>query len=140
MTGTLDLLERTRVVAVVGCSRTPGKAAHDVPAELLEMGYDVIPVNPNADELLGRRCYRSLAEVPARIDVVDVFRPSEEAAEVARQAIAVGARAVWLQLDVVSPEARRLCEEAGLGFVEDRCIKVEARRLERRRARGAEHI
>jgi predicted CoA-binding protein len=88
-------------------------------------GYRVIPVNPHADVLLGEKVYRRLEDIPEPIDLVNVFRPSREAPEVARQAVAVGAKGVWLQLGISSEEARRIAEEAGLDYVENRCIAVE---------------
>jgi hypothetical protein len=123
-------------VAVVGCSTTPGKAAHDIPAYLQNHGYRVIPVNPFADEILGETAYDSLADVPedAGIDVVDVFRPSEEADDVAEAAVerheSVGdVRSVWLQLGITNDDAKRRVREAGLAFVQDKCMKVEHSRL-----------
>ena len=121
------LLKTAKTIAVVGCSATPGKDAHEVPRYLMEQGFDVIPVNPTAPEILGRKAYRSLADVPVPIDVVNVFRPSAEAPDVARQAVAVGAKAVWLQTGIESDEARRVATQAGLAYVENRCIRTEDR-------------
>ena len=118
------LLRSARTIAVVGWSATPGKPAHDVPAGLLRAGWNVIPVNPNVDSLLGIPAYHSLEELGEPVDIVDVFRPSAEAAGIAAQAVAVGARALWLQLGIRSAEARRIAEEAGLAYVEDTCIAV----------------
>ena len=112
------------MIAVVGASRDPYKAGGSVPAGLQQRGFRIIPINPYADTLFGERVYRSLAEVPEKIDLVDVFRPAAEAAEIARQAVAVGARALWLQLDIRSDEARRIAEAAGLDYVEDECTAV----------------
>lgn len=84
----------------------------------------MIPVHPSADVLLGERVYRSLADIPEPVDLVDVFRPATEAPEIARQAVAIGAKTLWLQQGIVSPEARRIAEEAGLTYVEDRCTAV----------------
>ncbi len=126
MTHPRDILSRSRRIAVVGCSASPGKEAHDVPRFLLESGFDVQPVNPVASEIFGRKAYKALADVPGPIDLVNVFRPAEEAPGVARQAVAAGAKALWLQLGIRSPEARRIAEEAGLAYVEDRCIRTEA--------------
>lgn len=123
------LLERSRAIAVVGCSATPGKDAHEVPRFLIENGYEMYPVNPSAREILGRRTYSSLAEAPSPIDIVNVFRPADEAPLVARQAVALGARAVWLQTGIRSDEARRIAEAGGLAFVEDTCIRNVAREL-----------
>lgn len=133
MTDPQKLLENALVIAVVGCSATPGKDAHDVPREVLEMGWDVRPVNPSAASIFGRPAYRALADVPGPVDIVDVFRPAAEAPAIAEQAVAAGARAVWLQTGIKSPEARRICEEAGLDFVEDHCIRTEGRRIRERR-------
>jgi predicted CoA-binding protein len=91
-------------------------------------------VNPHADRLLGQPVYRRLADIPEPVDVVNVFRPSAEAADVTRQAVEIGAKAVWLQLGIISAEARRIAAEAGLLFVEDRCIAVERARHAVRRA------
>lgn len=129
MTHPRDVLSHARRIAVVGCSASPGKDAHEVPLFLLEKGYDVQPVNPTAAEIFGRKAHRSLADVPGPVDLVNVFRPAEEAPDIARQAVKAGAKALWLQLGIRSPEARRIAEEAGLAYVEDRCIRTEARAL-----------
>ncbi|HEX7745122.1 MAG TPA: CoA-binding protein [Micromonosporaceae bacterium] len=120
-----QILADAAVIAVVGASRDPGKPAHTVPAQMQRHGWRIIPVNPHADEILGEKVYRSLADVPHPVDLVNVFRPSRAAAEVVREAVAVGAPAVWLQLGITSPEARRIAEEAGMDYVEDRCLAVE---------------
>jgi len=86
----------------------------------------VIPVNPHADTLFGERVYRTLLEIPEKVDIVDVFRPSADAPEIARQAAAIGARALWLQLDIRSDEARRIASDAGMDYVEDECTAVVA--------------
>lgn len=119
-----EILEDVTTIAVVGASRDPLKAGGSVPAGLQRRGFRIIPINPFADTLFGERVYRSLAEVPERIDLVDVFRPARDAAEIARQAVAVGARALWLQLDIRSDEARTIAEAAGLDYVEDECTAV----------------
>lgn len=121
------ILEQARTVAVVGCSTDPGKAAHRIPAQLQAAGYRVIPVHPSAGEILGERAYPTLAEVPETVDLVDVFRPAAEAGEVARQAVAIGAKALWLQLGIRSAAARRIAEDAGLDYVEDRCTGADVR-------------
>ncbi|MEF8839604.1 MAG: CoA-binding protein [Haloarculaceae archaeon] len=116
--------------AVVGCSRTPGKAAHDIPRYLLEHGYEVLPVNPNAEEIFGRTAYDSLSEVEEQIDLVDVFRPSHEVSEVVDEALERDdVETVWLQLGIRDGESGERVETAGKRFVQDRCIKVEHRRL-----------
>lgn len=117
-------------IAVVGCSTSPGKAAHDVPRYLLDQGYEVVPVNPYADEVFGREAYDSLADVPDEIDIVDVFRPSEETPDIAAEAAERDdVETVWLQLGIANDEAAERAEEAGKQFVQDRCLKVEHQRL-----------
>jgi predicted CoA-binding protein len=117
-------------IAVVGCSTSPGKAAHDIPKYMLDQGYDVIPVNPFADEVFDRTAYDSLADVPEDIDLVDVFRPGEEAPEIAEDAVdREEVETVWLQLGITNDEAGERVEAAGKRFVQDRCLKVEHQRL-----------
>lgn len=124
-----SLLESARTVAIVGLSTDPEKTSHKIAQVMIDAGYDVIPVHPKAAEVLGRKAYPSLAEVPVAIDIVDVFRPSDEGAGVARQAVDAGAGAVWLQLGIASDEARAIAEAAGLRYVEDTCIGATALRL-----------
>ena len=119
-----EILEAATTIAVIGASRDPSKAGGSVPAGLQRRGFRIIPINPFADELFGERVYRSLSEVPMKIDIVDVFRPAADAPEIARQAVAIGAKALWLQLDIRSEEARRIAEAAGLAYVEDECTAV----------------
>jgi uncharacterized protein len=121
-----EILEGARTIAVVGASRDPGKAGGSVPAGLQARGFRIIPINPYADTLFGERVYRSLLDVPEKIDIVDVFRPSADAPAIARDAAAVHARALWLQLDIRSREARRIAEAAGMDYVEDECTAVVA--------------
>jgi len=120
-----QILAESAVIAVVGASRDPEKPSHTVPLQIQRHGWRIIPVNPYADELFGEKVYRSLADIPEKVDLVDVFRPAADAVEVVREAVAIGAPAVWLQLDIVSPEARRIATEAGIDYVEDRCLAVE---------------
>ncbi|HEV2413745.1 MAG TPA: CoA-binding protein [Candidatus Dormibacteraeota bacterium] len=121
-----EVLARARTIAVVGASRDRNKAGGSVPAGLQRRGFRVIPVNPFADTLFGERVYRSVLEIPEKIDIVDVFRPAADAPEIARQAAQVGAKGLWLQLDIRSDEARRIAEDAGMDFVEDECTAVIA--------------
>jgi uncharacterized protein len=121
-----QILEGARTIAVVGASRDPDKAGGSVPYGLQRRGFRIIPINPYADTLFGEKVYRSLLDVPEKIDIVDVFRPAHDAPEIARQAAAVGAKALWLQLDIRSAEARRIAEEAGMDYVEDECTGVVA--------------
>jgi predicted CoA-binding protein len=112
-------------VAVVGLSDDPSRASHGVASYLASVGKEIIPVNPNHQTVMGLRCYRSLEEVPGPVDVVDVFRRPEFCADVVRSAVAVGAKGVWLQSGIVSPEAERIARDAGIDFVQDKCLKVE---------------
>lgn len=128
MTEPHEILERSSTIAVVGIARTTDKPSGGVPADLQARGFRIVPVNPKADEVLGERAYASLSDVTEPVDVVEVFRPADEAPEIARQAVAIGAKAVWLQQGIVSDEARRIAEEAGVDFVQDRCMGIESRR------------
>lgn len=131
-----DVIERIlrgfRRFVVIGCSGTPGKDAHDVPAFLARRGLDVVPVNPNRAEVLGTRAFRHVGEVPREPPFCAVvFRPSAEAGRAAADALAAGAGAVWLQLGIRSEQAVRAAEAAGVPFVEDACIRTELYRLQR---------
>jgi hypothetical protein len=125
-------------ITVVGASAAPVKAAHYVPAHMQQHGWHIVPVNPHADAILGEPVYRTLREVPAQIGLVNVFRPSGQTPDIARQAVAAGATALWLQLGIASREARAIAEGAGLLYVEDRCLIIEQRRLHLR-APGSVH-
>ena len=133
MTDTDDVVEHMLTtydtITVVGASSVPAKAAHTVPRDMQRHGWRIIPVNPHATRILDEPVRRSLADVPEPVGLVDVFRPSSEAADVARQAIAAGATALWLQLGITSDEARALSLAAGLLYVENRCLVIEQRRL-----------
>jgi len=122
-------------ITVVGASGWPHKAAHSVPEHMQRHGWRIIPVNPHADEILGERVYRVLGDISEQVGLVDVFRPSDQAPDIARQAVAAGATALWLQLGIASAEARAIAEHAGMLYVEDRCLTIEQRRL-RLRAPG----
>lgn len=124
-----QILSKYDTITVVGASADPAKAAHTVPAHMQNHGWRIIPVNPRADELFGEPVYRTLGDIPEQIGLVDVFRPSDQTAEIARQAVAAGATALWLQLGIASAEAREIAENAGLLYVEDRCLVIEQRRL-----------
>ena len=119
------VLEDFDTVAVVGLSANPDKAAHAVPAFLQQAGFRIIPVHPGAGEVLGEKAYPSLADKPEPVDIVEVFRPASEAAAIARAAVDIGAKALWLQLGITSEEARQIAEEGGLRFVQNRCVGKE---------------
>jgi predicted CoA-binding protein len=126
-----EILTTVRTIALVGASADPSRDSNDVMRFLLDRGYDVYPVNPAAgvDQIHGRPVYASLAEVPVPIDMVDVFRRSEAAGAVCDEAIDVGAKVVWMQLDVINEEGKQRAEAAGLKVVMDRCPMIETRRL-----------
>lgn len=130
-----DLLVGARRLAVVGASATAGKPAHDIPAELVRRGWELVPVNPTAEEVLGRQAVASLADLDGPTDLVIVFRPSEEAPVIAKEAIDIGAPALWLQIGLQSADARQQAEAAGLSYVEDECAGTLARRLDLHPAR-----
>ena len=121
-------------IAVVGCSTTPGTAAHEIPAYLQRHGYEIHPVNPYAETVLGRPAVDSLGDVDAAVDVVNVFRPSEEVAGIVDDALARyetrgDIEAIWLQLGITDDDAMSEAEAAGLQTVQDRCLKIEHSRL-----------
>lgn len=123
------LVRESRTVAVVGLSARPDRPSHGVARYLVDSGLTVFPVNPALRTWEGLPAYASLAEVPGHIDIVDVFRQPEFVGEAARDAVAVGAGALWLQLGVVNEPAARLAAEAGLDVVVDRCLAVEHREV-----------
>lgn len=124
------LLGDSRTIAVVGLSSKPWRDSHQVARYLQDAGYRIIPVNPNETEVLGERAYPSLLDVPDPIDLVDVFRRAEHAPDLAREAVQVGARALWLQLGIVSEEAARIAEQGGLSVIMGVCLMTEHRRLQ----------
>jgi predicted CoA-binding protein len=123
------LLGDVRTIAVVGLSSKPNRPSLEVARYLQEHGYRIVPVNPNETEVLGERAYASLADVPGRIDVVDVFRQAEETPAIAREAVAIGARVLWLQEGIVSDEAARIATEGGLEVIMGVCIRHVRARL-----------
>jgi len=130
--GALALLRGAQRIAVVGASPDSGRPSHGVMRYLMHHGYECVPINPNAREVLGVPAYRTLEEAvtdTGPFDIVDVFRRSEHATDVARSAVATGAGALWLQLGVVNWEAAQIAHEAGLDVVMDRCTAMDHRRL-----------
>ncbi len=127
--GLRRILTRSRTIAVIGLSARWHRPSHFAAKYMLEHGYTVIPVNPSYAEVLGRECYACLREVPCQVDIVDCFRRPEEMPAIAEDAIAVGAKVLWMQLGVVNAEAANRAEAAGLEVVMDRCVKIEHARL-----------
>ena len=124
-----SIFEQAQTIAVVGASHDSERAGCYIPAYLKKQGYRVIGVNPNIDRFLGETAYASLGDIPEPIDVVEVFRRPEHTPEVAREAVAIGAKALWLQLGIINDEARRIAEDGGLVFVQDECMGPQHRRL-----------
>lgn len=126
----LAILRRYRHVAMVGLSANPLRPSHFVAIYLANRGYDIIPVNPRENEILGRRCYPSLRAIDRPVEVVDIFRAPEFVPPVVEEAIKVGAKVIWMQFGVIHEEAARLAIDSGLEVVMDRCMKVEHARFD----------
>ena len=116
-------------ITVVGMSENPEKAAHYVPKYLIEKGYNIIPVNPTANEILGKKCYSKLSDIPEHVDIVDVFRPSEQVMSVVDEAMKLKPKVIWLQEGIHNIEAESLAQKAGIEVVFDRCMLAEHQRL-----------
>jgi len=127
--GLRHILKTNKVIAVVGLSGEWFRPSYFAAKYMIERGYTVIPVNPRYDSILGRESYKSLRDVPAKVDIVDCFRKTEEIMPIAEDAIAIGAKVLWQQLGVTNAEAARRAEAAGLEAVMDRCVKIEHGRL-----------
>jgi predicted CoA-binding protein len=123
------VLATPKTVAVVGCSPSPERDSHRIARLLQARGHRVIPVNPGHREILGETCYASLRDIPEQVEMVDIFRRSEQVAPIVDEAIAVGAKIVWMQLGVIDEQAAAKAQNAGLTVVMDRCPAIEYRRL-----------
>ncbi|MGO4373156.1 CoA-binding protein [Paenibacillus sp. 2TAB19] len=120
-----SILKGSTTIAVVGLSDKPDRVSYMVSEAMQAKGYTIIPVNPNAESILGQKSYASLKEIPVPVDIVNVFRRSEHTPPVAEEAVAIGAKTLWLQLGIASEEAASIAEAGGLNVIMDRCIKVE---------------
>lgn len=120
-----EILEKSKVIAVVGLSDKKERASYEVASYLLEHGYDIIPVNPNISEWRGIKAYPSLSDVDKEVDVVQVFRRGEFVADIVDEAVTLGAKVIWMQIGVVDENAAKIARNAGLSVVMDRCMKVE---------------
>jgi predicted CoA-binding protein len=125
----LRILRETRTIAMVGLSSNPFRPSHFAAIYMLAEGYNVIPVNPREQEILGRRCYPSLRDIPEKVDLVDIFREPSAVPPIVEDAIAIGAKVVWMQLGVINEDAARRAREAGLEVVMDACVKIEHARF-----------
>jgi predicted CoA-binding protein len=123
------ILKDNHTIAVVGLSADWYRPSYFAAKYMQEHGFRIIPVNPKYTEILGERCYPDLTSIPDKIDIVDVFRKSEDCAPIAKDAAAIGAKALWLQIGVMNDEARQIAEAAGMDFVQNRCVKIEYARL-----------
>ena len=120
-----SILENSKTIAVVGCSSNPEKAAHRIPRYMKEHGYKIIPVNPNSETVLGEKAYKSILDVKEKIDILDIFRPSEECLEVVKEAIKIKPRVIWMQSGIINEDAKEIAEQHGIKVVMDKCIMVE---------------
>jgi hypothetical protein len=120
-----EILQTYRVVAVVGLSADPGRPSYRVAKYLQEHGYRIVPVNPACQEILGEKCYAGLRDIPFPVEIVDIFRKVDAIPEIVADAIAVGAKVVWMQQGLEEPDSARKAQQAGLQVVMDRCMKIE---------------
>ncbi len=123
------ILERSKNIAIVGLSPKMDRPSNMVAQYLIATGYNVIPVNPRHDEILGRRCYKNLSDIPEQVDIVDIFMRSENVLPIIEEAVKIRPKCIWLQLGIQNEEARRLSEGHGITFFMDICIKQEHARL-----------
>ena len=126
------ILNEYRIIAMVGLSPDPNRPSHRVAKYLINQGYKVIPVNPDAKEILGTRSYSNMSSIPEPIEIVDIFRRSEEVMPIVNEAIKVGAKAVWMQEGVINEQAAKKAQDAGLLVVMDRCMLKEHKRLNKK--------
>jgi len=127
--GLRRILRDSRTIAVVGLSANWFRPSYFAAKYMQEHGYRIIPVNPTYQEVLGQKCYPNLAAIPEPVDIVDCFRKPQEMIEIARAAVAIRAKVLWMQLGIVNPEAAKIAEDAGLDVVMDRCVKIEHARI-----------
>ena len=126
---TLDILRATKTIAVIGCSTNPEKDAHTVPKYMLDHGYKIIPVNPTADQIFGVKVHKSITDIKEPVDMVNVFRPGPECDKVVEEALKIHPKAIWLQLGITNARAKELAHAAGVQYFEDKCLRVEHRRV-----------
>ncbi len=126
-----EILEKSKNIAIVGLSAKAHKTSNMVGKYLLDKGYNIIPVNPNYDEIFGLKCYPCLTDIPKdiKIDIVDVFMRSEKTPPVAKNAVDISAKCLWLQLGITNEESKKIAEQGGIEYVEDKCTKIEYKRF-----------
>jgi predicted CoA-binding protein len=124
-----EILRSSKTIAVVGCLRDPEKDAYKVPKYLKEKGYKIIPINPFAEEILGEKVYKNLSEIKEEVDIVDIFRPSEECLEIVKEAIKLKPKVIWMQLGIENKEAEKLAKENKIKVVMNKCIMREHQRF-----------
>lgn len=120
-----EIIRSVKVIAVVGLSPRAERSSHDVASYMRKQGYRIAPVNPHVAEILGETCYPSLSDIPFAVDLIDVFRQSEAVPQIAEEAVRIGAKALWLQLGVISLEGAEIAERGGMKVIMDRCLKVD---------------
>ncbi len=128
-----DILKKYKRVAVIGMSKNPEKDAYSIPEFLMKNGYEVVPVNPTADEILGKKAYKKLGDVPGEVDIVDVFRPSEDVPNYVQDVIEKKPKVFWEQLGIHNAEAEEKIAEEGIRIVYDRCMMQEFRKMRMKR-------
>ncbi len=129
MVNTKEILEKSKTIAVVGCSNSPHKAAHIIPKHMQSQGYAITPINPNSDSVLGKKAYKSIEDVTEKIDIVNIFRPSEEVLEIVKRSIPKKPKYVWMQKWIKNQEAKELANKHGIEVVQNKCIGAEYDRL-----------
>ena len=121
----IEIIKESKVIAIVGASRNPEKAAYAIPKYLKNQGFTIIPVNPSADKILGEKAYPNLKEIPYQVDIVDVFRPSDETPEIVESAVKIKPKLIWLQLGISNEQAKKIAADHNIKFVMNKCLKVE---------------
>jgi hypothetical protein len=129
----IKIIKESKTIAVVGASRHEEKAAHTVPKYLQEQGYQIIPVNPFAEQILGQKAHRSLEEITEKIDIVQIFRPSKETPDIVKEAIKLEPRIIWLQLGIKNKQAAEIAEKNKITIVMDKCLFQEHRKLKQQK-------
>ena len=123
------ILEHSKTIAAIGCSSNPEKAAHRIPKYMKEHGYKIIPVNPNSENILGEKTYKSILDVKEKLDIVNIFRPSEECLEVVKEAVTIKPKVIWMQTGIINEEAKKLAEKNGIKVVMDKCMMAEHKKF-----------